>query len=169
MNILKKESWKINENRVTDEKIYHDRRRLMKIAAITGAGVILPSSLEAAKSYPGKTLSFSKNTQYQKLSATPYEKITSYNNFYEFSLSKDGPAKLAHTLKPEPWTIEITGEVERPMTIDMMDIISKYPLEERIYRFRCVEGWSMVVPWIGFSLADLLKRFEPGSRAKYVA
>lgn len=168
MNILKKESWKISENMVTAEKVYHDRRRLMKIAAVTSAGMILPSSLEAAKTYPGKSLSFSKNTQYQKLSATPYEKITSYNNFYEFSLSKDGPAKLAHTLKPEPWTIEITGEVERPMTIDMMDIISKYPLEERIYRFRCVEGWSMVVPWTGFELSYLLKKVGLTSKSKYV-
>lgn len=168
MNIIKKESWIINENMVTDEKIYNDRRRLMKLAAITGAGAIFPSSLEAAKTYPGKSLSFSKNASYQKLSSTDYEHITSYNNFYEFSLSKDGPSKLAHTLQPEPWTIEITGEVEKPMTIDMMDILSKYPLEERIYRFRCVEGWSMVVPWVGFELSYLLKKAGLTSKSKFV-
>ncbi len=168
MKILNRRSWQVNENLVTDEKIYSDRRRLMKITAVTGAGMVLSSSLEAAKVYPGKSLSFRKHPKYQELSATAYEKITTYNNFYEFSLSKDGPSKLAHTLKPEPWTIEITGEVKRPMVIDMMDILSKYPLEERIYRFRCVEGWSMVVPWIGFELSYLLNKAGLTSKSKFV-
>lgn len=168
MNIIKKEPWIINENMITEEKVYNERRRLMKIAAITGAGVILPTALQAAKNYPGKSLSYSENMYYHKLSSTDYEHITNYNNFYEFSLSKDGPSKLAHTLKPEPWTIEITGEVEKSMTIDMMDILSKYPLEERIYRFRCVEGWSMVVPWVGFELSYLLKKAGLTSKSKFV-
>jgi len=168
MNIIKVKPWAMNENQVTEEKIYNDRRTLMKIAAITGAGAILPSSLAAAKNYPGKSLSFNENASFNKLTSTDYEHITSYNNFYEFSLSKDGPSKLAHTLKPEPWTIEITGEVEKPMTIDMMDVLSKYPLEERTYRFRCVEGWSMVVPWVGFELSYLLKKAGLTSKSKFV-
>ena len=168
MNIIKVKPWAMNENQITEEKIYNDRRTLMKIAAITGAGAILPSSLAAAKNYPGKSLSFNENASFNKLTSTDYEHITSYNNFYEFSLSKDGPSKLAHTLKPEPWTIEITGEVEKPMTIDMMDVLSKYPLEERVYRFRCVEGWSMVVPWVGFELSYLLKKAGLTSKSKFV-
>ncbi len=168
MNILRKEPWQITENMVTDEKIYKQRRALMKIAALSGAGAMLPITLEANRDVPGKRLSFEKNTSHQKLSPTDYEKITSYNNFYEFSLSKDGPAKLAHTIQSEPWTIEVTGEVAKPMTIDMMDIISHYPLEERIYRFRCVEGWSMVVPWVGFELSHLLKKAGLTSKSKFV-
>lgn len=157
----------LSDNSVTDEKIYNERRTLMKIAAIAGAGAMMPPSLEAA-SYPGRDLDFSINRNYHDLAASDYEKITTYNNFYEFSLSKDGPAKLAHTLKPEPWTIEITGEVERPIVIDMEKILSSFPLEERIYRFRCVEGWSMVVPWIGFELSYLLKKAGLTSRSKFV-
>lgn len=168
MNILKKQAWHMHENLVTDEKIYGERRRLMKIAAVSGAGALLPASLEAANDYPGKSLSFSKNRKYQDLLATPYEKITTYNNFYEFSLSKEGPSKLAHTLQPEPWTIEITGEVQKTMVVDMADILSTFPLEERIYRFRCVEGWSMVVPWIGFELSYLLKKAGLTSKSKFV-
>ncbi len=168
MNILKTRSWKISENTVTSEKIYNERRTLMKIAAVTGAGAMIPTSLLAAKDYPGTALPFTKNSAFSALEASEYEQITTYNNFYEFSLSKDGPSKLAHTLQPEPWTIEITGEVERPMIIDMAEIISKFPLEERIYRFRCVEGWSMVVPWIGFELSYLLKKAGLTSKSKFV-
>lgn len=140
----------------------------MKIAAIAGAGAMIPFPLEASADYPGKSLDFVKNRAYEELNPTDYENITTYNNFYEFSLSKEGPSKLAHSLKPEPWTIEISGEVQKPMTIDVADIIAKYPLEERIYRFRCVEGWSMVVPWIGFELSYLLKKAGLTSKSKFV-
>lgn len=168
MNLMKTKAWILKENSVTDEKIYNERRILMKIAAVTGAGAMIPTPLLAAKDYPGKALYFDKNRTFSDLKASEYEQITTYNNFYEFSLSKDGPSKLAHTLQPEPWTIEVSGEVERPMTIDMADIISKFPLEERIYRFRCVEGWSMVVPWVGFELAYLLKKAGLTSKSKFV-
>jgi len=168
MTIFTKKTWHINENEVTEEKIYNERRSLMKIAAVAGAGAMIPSALNAKENYPGKPLNFQHNKAFGNLHASAYEKITTYNNFYEFSLSKDGPAKLAHTLRPEPWTIEITGEVEKPMTIDMDKIISRFPLEERIYRFRCVEGWSMVVPWVGFELAYLLKKAGLTSKSKFV-
>lgn len=158
----------LKENCLTDENIYNERRALMKIAAIAGAGAMIPQSLEAAKEYPGSPLNFSINKNYNDLTASDYEKITTYNNFYEFSLSKDGPAKLAHTLRPEPWTIEITGEVKTPMVIDMDKILASFPLEERIYRFRCVEGWSMVVPWIGFELSYLLKKVGLTSKSKFI-
>jgi sulfoxide reductase catalytic subunit YedY len=100
---------------------------------------------------------------------TPYEDITTYNNFYEFGTQKEEPAKNAHTLKPRPWTVVVDGEVHRPRRLDLDDILRDYPSEERVYRMRCVEAWSMVIPWDGFPLGDLLKRVEPTSQAKFVA
>ena len=101
--------------------------------------------------------------------STPYEAVTTYNNFYEFGLEKSEPAERAHTLKPRPWTIAVTGAVEKPLTLDIDDVIGRFPLEERIYRFRCVETWSMVVPWLGFPLKSLIDVVKPLSSAKYVA
>ncbi len=98
-----------------------------------------------------------------------YEDITSYNNFYELGLSKSAPARLAASLKPRPWTLAIDGEVEKPHLVDIDQLLRWFPLEQRIYRMRCVEAWSMVIPWVGFPLAALLKRINPTSRAKYVA
>jgi sulfoxide reductase catalytic subunit YedY len=100
---------------------------------------------------------------------TPFKDITSYNNFYEFGLDKSDPAANAHSLKPRPWTIQIEGEVRKPQTLDIDALLRWFPLEERVYRMRCVEGWSMVIPWLGFPLSELVKRVEPTSRAKYLA
>ncbi len=100
---------------------------------------------------------------------TPFDDVTSYNNFYEFGTEKSDPAANAGTLRPRPWTVEIEGEVARPQAVDIDQLIKWAPLEERIYRMRCVEAWSMVVPWLGFPLSDLIKRVEPTSRARYVA
>lgn len=102
-------------------------------------------------------------------SLTPRETVTTYNNYYEFGTAKDQPAKNAHTLRPRPWTVSIEGASPKPQTIDLDAVLKIAPLEERIYRFRCVEGWSMVVPWIGFPLAALLKRYAATGSAKYVA
>jgi methionine sulfoxide reductase catalytic subunit len=100
---------------------------------------------------------------------TPLKDVTSYNNFYEFGTDKDDPAKNAHTLKTAPWSVVIDGMVAKPATLTLEDILKPVTLEERIYRMRCVEGWSMVIPWVGFQLSDLLKRVEPLSTAKFVA
>jgi len=99
---------------------------------------------------------------------TPFKDVTTYNNFYEFGLDKSDPARNAHTLVPRPWTIQVAGEVARPQTIDMDDLLTWFPLEQRIYRMRCVEAWSMVIPWIGFPLASLIRRLEPNGNAKFV-
>ncbi len=99
---------------------------------------------------------------------TPFESVTTWNNFYELGLSKTDPAKNAATLKPRPWTVRIEGHVGKPQTVGIDDLLQWFPLEERIYRMRCVEAWSMVIPWVGFPLADLLKRVEPSSSAKFV-
>ncbi|HEY3111966.1 MAG TPA: protein-methionine-sulfoxide reductase catalytic subunit MsrP [Chloroflexota bacterium] len=99
---------------------------------------------------------------------TPYQSVTTYNNFYEFGLDKDDPARNAHTLRPRPWTISVEGEVARPQVIDIETLLSWFTLEERVYRLRCVEAWSMVIPWLGFPLAALIKRLEPTGNARYV-
>ena len=99
---------------------------------------------------------------------TPYQQATTYNNFYEFGTDKADPARLAGSLKPRPWTVKIDGEVQKPMTVDIDTLQSWFPLEDRIYRMRCVEGWSMVMPWLGFPLAGLIRRLNPTSKAKYV-
>jgi sulfoxide reductase catalytic subunit YedY len=100
---------------------------------------------------------------------TPFKDVTTYNNFYEFGVDKSDPAANAHFLRPRPWTIEFSGEISKPQTVDIDSLIKWFPLEERVYRMRCVEAWSMVIPWLGFPLAGLIKRLEPTSRAKYVA
>jgi sulfoxide reductase catalytic subunit YedY len=101
--------------------------------------------------------------------ATPFDSVTTYNNFYEFGLSKSAPARAAGSLKTTPWSVRVEGEVKQPRTIDLEDLLRWFPLEERVYRMRCVEAWSMVIPWVGFPLAALLSRVEPTSNARYVA
>jgi sulfoxide reductase catalytic subunit YedY len=100
---------------------------------------------------------------------TPYDDVTTYNNFYEFGFKKSDPSENAGTLHPRPWTVAIEGEVNKPGRVDLDTLLGWFPLEERVYRMRCVEAWSMVIPWLGFPLAELVKRVEPTSRAKYVA
>jgi len=100
---------------------------------------------------------------------TPFDDVTTYNNFYEFGLDKGDPAANAHTLRPRPWTVAIEGEVAKPQVVDLDRLLGWFPLEERVYRMRCVEAWSMVIPWVGFPLANLLTRVEPTAKAKYVA
>jgi sulfoxide reductase catalytic subunit YedY len=97
-----------------------------------------------------------------------YRDVTTYNNFYEFGLDKSDPARYAGTLKPRPWSVVVEGQCAKPGTYNIEDIMKWFPLEERIYRMRCVEAWSMVIPWVGFPLADFVKRFEPSSKAKYI-
>lgn len=167
MRIIKHPRWHLKASDVTDEKIYKERRDIMKIAALTTASTLMPLQAQE-QNLAGKDLNYIKNGKFQELETTSYDKISTYNNFYEFSLSKEEPAKLAHTLQPEPWSIEITGEVQKPMSVDINTIVSNYPLEERIYRFRCVEGWSMTVPWIGFELSYLLKKAGLTSKSHYV-
>jgi sulfoxide reductase catalytic subunit YedY len=168
----------IRECDVTDESFYRDRRRFLRQAVelglITAAGTLAPWQLARAVLTPpdsdGRLMSGVNDTGYGKtLKPTEYKYVTGYNNFYEFSTDKYEPAKLAHTLKTRPWSVTVDGECEAPGEIGIEDILSKIPQEERIYRFRCVEAWSMVIPWVGFPLASLLKRFKPTSKARYVA
>ncbi len=168
MNIIKKPSWQISENEVTSEELFGNRRNFLKL----GAAAIVANSavvdLLAKENLPQSNLEFKKDPNPEDLVLNTYEQITSYNNFYEFTTSKEGVKKLAQAMNPNPWSIEIDGLIDKPITVDVQDLIKKYALEERIYRFRCVEGWSMVVPWIGFSLSKLIKDMNPHSSAKYV-
>ncbi|HWP37644.1 MAG TPA: protein-methionine-sulfoxide reductase catalytic subunit MsrP [Gemmatimonadales bacterium] len=157
MHLLRRSD--IHPSEITDERLYWNRRAFIRAAL--GA-----STAALAGPATGQALERSQNLE-DKL--TPYEDVTTYNNFYEFGTQKEDPAKNAHTLKPRPWTVVVDGEVHKPGRLDLDAILRDYPSEERVYRMRCVEAWSMVIPWNGFPLGDLLKRVEPTSQAKYVA
>jgi len=168
MNIIKKPSWQISENEVTPKEIFEKRRTFLKLGA---ASMIASSSIIEAlakDNIPVPNLQFIKDKNPNNLELNTYEQISSYNNFYEFTTSKERVKDMAHTLNTNNWKIEIDGLVEKPFEIDFEDLLKKVTLQERIYRFRCVEGWSMVVPWNGFTLADLIKIAKPLSSAKYV-
>jgi len=149
----------LTDNDVTDEPIYQQRRRFLKTLAMgsiaVGTGIGLEPALARSSNKEGDAL-------------TELKDITSYNNFYEFGFSKSAPAKNAHRLTTSPWTVTVDGACEKPGKYTLEDILKPHAIEERIYRLRCVEGWSMVIPWQGFSLGDLLKRFNPSANAKYV-
>ncbi len=149
---------------ITTPQAYASRRDFIRAAA---GLALLPVFAQAASK--GKPLSFvSSAYQLPEETKTSLDDITHYNNFYEFGTDKYTPAHQAQQLEVSPWSIAIEGEVKKPGVFTLEDILKPHALEERIYRLRCVEGWSMVIPWIGFSLGDLLKRVEPTSRAKYV-
>jgi len=146
----------LKQSDVTDEQVFVNRRHLL--AGLAGIGLAggLPSALSAAQ-------------RAEELVPNEWEDITSYNNYYEFGTGKSDPAKYAGALTTAPWSVEINGLVDRPAVYHLEDILQKMAIEERIYRFRCVEAWSMVVPWNGFELADLLNMAGVQSQAKYVA
>jgi methionine sulfoxide reductase catalytic subunit len=168
----------LRESDVTPRDIYVRRREFLKIAgntalAVTAAGAIggvLTSGEDALAQNPNaqKLTNVKKSPLSTDEKLNSYKDITTYNNFYEFGLDKEDPARYAGSLRPRPWSIVVEGDCAKPGTYDIEDIMKWFPLEERIYRLRCVEAWSMVIPWIGFPLADFVKRFEPTSKAKYV-
>lgn len=164
-----KKSQDILSSEITDHAIYLERRKFMTSSiGLTAAATLLPLKASVA-GYGGKALDFNKNTQFDTTEEkTSFDKITNYNNFYEFGTDKYSPAKNAQALTTDPWSLQIEGEVEKTGTLHLEDILKRHTLEERIYRLRCVERWSMVIPWIGFPLTDLIKQVKPTSKAKYV-
>lgn len=181
-NILIPPSWHIPEREVAPEAAWLNRRTLLQAM---GLGALSSSALLAGCARAGEARAplpqkyawdlppFQRNPLYPggvapAVQITAEEVAASYNNFYEFTTDKAGVWKLAHTLKPRPWTVEVTGLVERPRTFDLGDLLKEMPIEERVYRFRCVEAWSMVVPWVGFPLKALLDQVGPTSEARYV-
>ena len=154
------------ENKITDQRLFKRRREI--IAGILSAPVILNSSNLFARDE--KYLTFKKDMEFSTNEQTnTIKQITSYNNFYELGSGKRDPMINADKLKTENWKLTVDGLVENPFTLDVEDLIKNYALEERIYRLRCVEAWSMVIPWIGFELNQLIKKSKPLSSAKYVA
>lgn len=154
----------LRESEVTPQSV-HARRRQILVAAGAVASTGLPGLALAAKQpLKGKPSGYKPGDE--KL--TDYKHVTTYNNFYEFGTDKADPARHGHSLKTKPWTVQIEGEVEKPGTWDLEDLLKLAPMEERIYRMRCVEGWSMVIPWVGYSLSELIKKLGPTSDAKYV-
>jgi sulfoxide reductase catalytic subunit YedY len=153
--MLIKRASDIKASEITDESVYWKRRDFIGTTAGATLAALMPM-----------TSGLVRNDQDEKL--TPFDSVTTYNNFYEFGTGKDDPSDNAHTLRPRPWTVTVEGEVNNPKVYDIDDIIKSFPAEEHIYRLRCVEAWSMVIPWMGFPLANLLQQVEPTSRAKYV-
>ena len=160
----------VKESQVTDETLYKERRKFLQTSASIAAMSVAPS-LSLWPSMGSAEFNFKdvkKSDFYTSEELTPFDAITSYNNFYELGLDKGDPKRNAHHLKVKPWSVKVEGECEKPGEYDLEDFISPAKLEERIYRLRCVEAWSMVIPWVGIELGPMLKRFQPSSKAKYV-
>ena len=160
--MLIKRAADIAASEITEHKIYLARRHFI---AAAGSLAFAPHLGQAA----GQKLGVAKRSAFSiSEKTTPYEDVTQYNNFYEFGTDKDSPAQLSRNFVARPWAVSVEGDVAKPKTFALDELLKLAPLEERIYRMRCVEGWSMVIPWIGFPLAELIKRVEPTGRAKFV-
>ena len=159
---------KIPSSEITPEHIYSDRRNFIKnlglILSSTALSTFTNTGFAALNTLP----SFIQSKDHGNEKLTSFKDITSYNNYYEFGTSKSDPQDHAHLLKIDPWSISIEGSVAKPLKLDIDELIKLIPIEERIYRLRCVEGWSMVIPWIGIPLNSLLKKVTPTGNAKYV-
>ena len=174
--MLIKKAADIRESDVTPKELFLKRREFIAAAGVTaaavatnGLGLFGDAAAVAAQNPNAQKLANLKKSPFstdEKLNS--YRDVTTYNNFYEFGLDKADPGKYAHSLKPRPWSVVVEGQCGKPGTYNIEDIMKYAPLEERIYRLRCVEAWSMVMPWIGYPMSELLKRFEPTSKAKYV-
>jgi sulfoxide reductase catalytic subunit YedY len=167
------------EQQITDQSIYQDRRSVLKKMGFVGAATLLSSPAQAdffdlfgsdkdEQAFKLNPLEHIADTKNSSLKLTPEHKVTQYNNFYEFGTKKSDPVENAQNFKVDPWTLKIDGAVDKELTLDYDDLLKAFPLEERIYRLRCVETWSMVIPWIGFPLASLLKKAGVGSNGKFV-
>lgn len=164
----------IAPSEITSEQLWLTRREWLQRAGMgalaAGTAALFPGGLQAATDgVARRPLSATPNTDYQLDDPlTPEKDVISYNNFYEFGTDKGDPARRADRMKTEPWTVRVEGEVLQPRTFDIDELLRLAPMEERIYRLRCVEGWSMVIPWSGYSLSTLLDRVQPTGNAKYV-
>ncbi len=169
MPVSIKTSSKIKSSEITPEDVFLRRREFLAAAGLavgaTSMGMFSGSRVNAAIPELGSIASWANSTVEKQ---TPWEQATTYNNFYELGTDKGDPAKNADRLVTDPWSVEVTGECGKPGTYTLEDILKPHSNEERVYRLRCVEAWSMVIPWVGFPLGDLIKRFEPTGNAKYV-
>ncbi|MFZ6031086.1 MAG: protein-methionine-sulfoxide reductase catalytic subunit MsrP [Chloroflexota bacterium] len=164
MNYKKMQSVPLHPAEITPESVYLNRRSFLKAAGIVGASALLAACGLGAPDNAPPTVADSGGDE----ALTPYETIVNYNNFYEFTTDKARVAALAKDFVTSPWSVEVGGLVKNPNTYTIEDLIGKFSQEERVYRLRCVEGWSMVIPWLGFELAALLEDVEPTGEARYV-
>ena len=160
----------IKSSEITDESLYYNRRQFIKQGSIALAGAavasLVPAELRAGSQdrWPkGKKGEYDTDEE-----VNTFKELTTYNNYYEFGTDKSDPAEYSQNFKTSPWKVAVEGEVKHPNVYNLEDLLKPFSVEDRIYRHRCVEGWSMVIPWRGFPMADLIKRLEPNSRAKYV-
>src|SRR3954467_13806541 len=174
--MLIKRAADIRSSEITDKKLYLNRREFLGATAATtaavAAGVLGSEALvQAATPAPhGRKLENVKKTPFgADEKPNKWEEITTYNNYYEFGIDKDSPSMYARNLKTEPWTVTVDGECAKKGVMNLEDVLKGETLEERIYRHRCVERWSMVIPWVGIPLANVIKRCEPTSKAKFVS
>lgn len=160
----------ISPSEITDQTLFQRRRDFISLAAAgaIAGGLGLPAIAAQTPTRGARLPDVRKSAYSPDEKLTPYESITDYCNFYEFGPDKDSPGKHAHRLRTRPWTVSVEGEVKKPRTFAIEDVLKWSALEERTYRFRCVEGWSMVVPWVGFSFSEIAKQVEITSSAKYV-
>jgi len=172
--MLIKKAADVRWSEITPQSLYLNRRTFLAGMAIAGAAAATGVGLREIVSPSTAALAGSKINGIQKSpfstteAITPYKDVTNYNNYYEFSTEKDGPAKLATNFRTRPWKVKIDGQVEKKQELEVDAILKMAAPEERIYRHRCVEGWSIVVPWVGFSLSELIKQVNPTSKAKFV-
>jgi sulfoxide reductase catalytic subunit YedY len=165
--------WELPYSAVTPEAVYRSRREFLQLAAagavgVAGASVLAGCDMPAVQAQ-GPLANIRKSPLSTAEPPHAWELITTHNNFYEFGTRKSDPSRNAHTLKTKPWKVRIDGHVAKPADYDYDELVKPHALEERIYHFRCVEAWSAIIPWVGFPLADLIKRVAPTSRAKYLA
>ena len=166
--MLIKKTSDIFSSEITPEALWQNRRQFLQSTSLAMGLSALPFKSFAQSNTALQKLSFVKSNYVTMEKITPFESATTYNNYYEFGTDKADPAKKASTLISRPWTVTLEGACNKPHTIGIEELLRLAPLEERIYRLRCVEGWSMVIPWLGFSLSELIKRAEPTGNAKFV-
>ncbi len=161
----------MRSSEITPKSLYLRRREFLKLGAGSAVALSLPAFGRAKVEHGPKLAGVTPNPKFTlpEEKKNSFEDITTYNNFYELGTDKSGPSENASKLQTRPWTLSVEGEVAKPKKWDIDEILKTFPIEERVYRLRCVEAWSMVIPWNGFPLADFLKKHEPTSRAKYVA
>jgi sulfoxide reductase catalytic subunit YedY len=153
---------------ITDPALYLKRREFIKAAAAAAAGLVIPGVFATPRRAEAAIHEVHKSIYSTVEEKTSLQDVSHYNNFYEFGTDKYSPAQLAGKMRNRPWTVRVEGEIKQPKVYDIDELFKIAPLEERIYRMRCVEGWSMVIPWVGFQLSELIKRSEPTANAKYV-
>jgi sulfoxide reductase catalytic subunit YedY len=160
----------VRSSDITPKPQYLRRREMLGLLGMATASVLAPLGRVEAAAAPARGIPIHVISKMVTTTdaLTPYDAVTQYNNFYEFGIEKDDPARYAGGFNSLPWSLTVDGECGKPGTYTLEDIMRPHPLEERVYRMRCVEGWSMVIPWVGFPLRDLLKRFEPNGNARFI-